>query len=290
MSRAPVVYRHRFDAMASPCAISIEGLASDEAARLCAIGEAEARRIEAKFTRYRPTGIVHAINSAQGAPVACDTETAGLIAYAERLHAMSGGAFDITSGVLRRVWHFDGSDRLPDPDAVQALRPLVGWDKVGWRDGTITLPPGMEIDLGGLCKEYAVDRVAQAIAAQTPAPVLVSFGGDLRATAPKAGGKWLIAIEKPDGEDGAVDGALAIGRRAIATSGDARRFLLRDGLRYSHILDPRTLWPVEGPPRAITVAAATCLEAGTLSTLAMLQGGAAETFLQTQGIEAWVHW
>jgi len=75
---------------------------------------------------------------------------------------------------------------------------------------------------------------------------------------------------------------------AIATSGDARRFLLKDGVRYSHILNPRTGWSVEAPPRSVTVAAPTCTEAGLLSTLAMLHGAEAEQFLREEGVQAWV--
>ncbi len=75
---------------------------------------------------------------------------------------------------------------------------------------------------------------------------------------------------------------------AITTSGDVRRFVQRDGVRYSHILDPRTGWPVRNAPRAVTVAAATCTEAGILSTLAMLHGAKAERFLRKEGVKAWV--
>ena len=74
---------------------------------------------------------------------------------------------------------------------------------------------------------------------------------------------------------------------ALATSGDARRFLLKHGVRYSHILDPRTGWPVKDPPRSVTVAAATCLEAGMMATLAMLQGREAEAFLEREKVRAW---
>ncbi|OYW16280.1 MAG: thiamine biosynthesis protein ApbE [Novosphingobium sp. 12-64-8] len=275
--------------MASPCEVQVEGGAPELAAALGAIGEAEARRIEAKYTRYRPEGIVHQINTAQGAAVEVDEETAGLIDYAAQVHALSEGRFDVTSGVLRRVWTFDGSDRVPSRAAVGKVLALVGWGKVRWENRTITMPAGMEIDLGGICKEYAVDRAAQAIMRESDLPVLVNFGGDLRTTRAKAGGRWQIAIESLDPAR-TTGGVLGIGEGAIATSGDARRFLLRKGRRYSHILDPRTGFPVEGPPRSVTVAANTCLQAGTLSTLAMLKGKDAELFLKNEGVEAWVHW
>jgi len=283
------VHKHRFTAMGTPCEVQVEARDSRLAAQLARIGEAEARRIEEKYTRYKPTGVVWAINNAGGKPVAVDEETAGLLDYAAQVHALSEGRFDVTSGVLRRVWTFDGSDRVPDAAQVAALMPLIGWDKVHWERPSLTLPPGMEIDFGGICKEYAVDRAAMAIMAAADCPALINFGGDLRTTRAKAGGRWAVAIESLDPAK-AAGGLLQIGEGAIATSGDARRFLLKEGKRYSHILDPRTGWPVENPPRSVTVAARTCVQAGTLSTLAMLLGPAAETFLKVERTEAWVLW
>ncbi len=283
------VHKHRFTAMGTPCEVQVESRDSLLAAELARIGESEARRIEEKYTRYKPTGVVWAINNAGGKPVEVDEETAGLIDYAAQVHALSEGRFDVTSGVLRRAWTFDGSDRVPAPEQVAALMPLVGWGKVQWERPRLILPPGMEIDLGGICKEYAVDRAAMAIMAAADCPALINFGGDLRTTRAKAGGRWAVAIESLDPAK-ASSGLLQIGEGAIATSGDARRFLLKQGRRYSHILDPRTGWPVESPPRSVTVAARTCVQAGTLSTLAMLLGREAETFLKSEKAEAWVLW
>ena len=281
------VHKHRFTAMGCPCEVQVETRDSKLAAHLAQIGEAEARRIEAKYTRYKPTGVVWVINNAGGKAVEVDEETAGLLDYAGQVHALSGGRFDVTSGVLRRVWKFDGSDRVPEPAQVAELMPLIGWSKVGWERPRLTLPLGMEIDLGGICKEYAVDRAAMAIMAEGECPALINFGGDLRTTRAKTQARWAVAIESMDPAK-ASGGLLQIDQGAIATSGDAKRFLLRAGKRYSHILDPRTGWPVANPPRSVTVAARTCVQAGTLSTLAMLLGPEAESFLKAENAEAWV--
>lgn len=275
--------------MASPCEVKVETHDSTLARRLGLLGEGEARRIEETYSRYRNTSMVARINASNGQPVEVDEETAGLLDYAAQCHALSEGRFDVTSGVLRRAWKFDGSDRVPTPEQVAALLPLVGWDKVVWQRPFITLPPGMEIDLGGIAKEYAVDRATLAIMGAADCPALVNFGGDLRTTKPKSTGPWQVAIESIDPAR-AASGVLGIGEGAIATSGDARRFLLKDGRRYSHILDPRTGYPVENPPRSVTVAARSCVQAGTLSTLAMLKGEEAEQFLTKEGVQSWVLW
>lgn len=276
-----------FTAMGSPCEVRIETDDIREAARVGDAVAAEARRIEARFSRYRDDSVVSAINRRAGELHPLDPETAALIDYAAQCHRLSGGRFDITSGILRRAWTFDGSDRVPDATTVSALMDKVGWHKVEWERPVLRLQPGMQIDLGGLGKEYAVDTAMGCAGALTASPLLINFGGDLRVSGPRrSGDAWRVAIEGVDETNG-TEGMLELRSGALTTSGDDRRFLMKDGQRYSHILDPRTGWPVHNPPRSVTVAAPTCIEAGFLSTLAMLQGADAETFLQQEQITAW---
>ena len=277
------VWQGLFQAMASPCEVLVEGGSHDDAVVLFALAREETLRIEHKFSRYRDDNIIHAINHSAGKPVALDTETSHLLEYADALYHLSDGRFDVTSGVLRRVWKFDGSDQLPSPAEVAEVFALVGWPRVQRDSSSVTLPAGMEIDLGGIGKEYAVDHVAGILAQNTARPFLLNFGGDLYARAPRRGNRpWHIGVDNPAHTGHASTGRLELYQGAVATSGDARRFLLRNGKRYSHILDARTGWPVENAPRSITVLAPTCTEAGMLATLAMLHGREAEAFLHEQ--------
>lgn len=269
--------------MASPCELLLAGGDEREAALLTQAVADEAWRIEQKFSRYRDDNMVHAINTSAGKPVRVDEETAGLLDFADTCYRISDGHFDITSGVLRKVWKFDGSDRLPSRQTVKALLQDVGWARVVWRKPLLTLPAGMEIDFGGIGKEYAVDRCALIVAGRFSSGALVNFGGDLRATGPRERGvPWTVGIEQVRENDAPLHLQLSTG--AIATSGDARRFLLKDGVRYGHVLDPRTGWPVAGAPRSVTVIDDTCTQAGLLATLALLQGKGAEDFLETQNV------
>jgi len=284
----------RFKAMASPCEILLEVKNKAEARQLVELAAKEAIRIEHKFSRYRTDNIIYRINHANGEPLEVDTETASLLDYAQQCYALSEGMFDITSGVLREVWQFDGSANVPAAEAISALLSRVGWDKISWQSPTITLPRGMEIDLGGIGKEYAVDRTAQLLQQHTAASLLINYGGDLVVTgARRNGGGWLVGVEDPQHAVSSptskptTETQYELLRGGIATSGDARRYLLKDGVRYSHILDPRTGWPVRDAPHSVTVVAGTCTEAGILSTLAMLHGAAAEDFLQQQEVTYW---
>ena len=272
--------------MASTCEVHVDTADRDDAARVLASVVAEALRIEAKFSRYRADNIVHAINTAGGRPVTVDDETARLIDYAAELFALSEGKFDITSGVLRRIWRFDGSNRVPSLEQISNVRTLVGWRRVRWERPLIVLEPGMEIDFGGMGKEYAVDRAA-ALAASITERCLLNFGGDLRALGPHANGRpWQIGIEAVD-RLATASRVIEVYRGGVATSGDSRRYLLKDGRRYGHILDPTTGEPVVGAPRSVTAVADTCTQAGMFATLAMLHGKAAEAFLAAQGVRYW---
>lgn len=287
-SHEGIGYIYRFSAMASPCEVHVD--CDDETLAIQAgrIVESEAVRIERKFSRYRDDSVISRINASCGAPVALDQETTSLIGYAAQCHDLSEGLFDITSGVLRRLWRFDETAELPSPEQAQEILRFVGWGKVSFMPPEISLPEGMEIDFGGFGKEYAVDSALLKVAEITSEPVLVNFGGDLRASgARRTGAHWRIAIESID-DPQRRDGVIEISQGALTTSGDTKRCIIKDGVRYGHIFDPRTAWPVEDPPRSITVAASTCLEAGLMSTLGMLHGRGAEAFLKREGAKAWV--
>jgi len=275
-----------FRAMANPWEVQVAGADAGELMRVAAVVAAEVRRIEHKYSRYRNDGIVHRLNTAQGAAVEVDEETARLLDYAQQLWALSDGRFDITTGALRRVWTFDRSNRIPDQAAIDAVLPYVGWGKLRWNRPRVQMPTGMEIDFGGIGKEYAVDRALLLAHAQTSKPLLVNGGGDIAANAPPAADQaWRIGIVS---DAGAATPALKLQRGAAATSGDAHRYLLKDGVRYSHILDPRSGWPVPDAPQSVTVLAASCSEAGSHSTIALLHGASAENYLASAGVDHWV--
>lgn len=276
-----------FRAMASPCQVLSRADRPAALEQVCAVA-AEAWRIEAKYSRYRAGSVTDRINTADGRAVEVDDETADLLDFAADLHRLSGGRFDISSGVLREVWTFDGGDRVPAAEDVERVLQRVGWNKIAWERPLLTLAPGMQIDLGGIGKEYAVDRAARLAGALDPAPCLVNFGGDIAAVnAAAAADPWRVGIESIDSGSTKPRKRIALAHGGLATSGDTKRFLLKHGVRYGHFLDPRTGWPVAGGPRSVTVAADTCTQAGMLSTFAMLMGPTAETFLEQQRVRYW---
>ncbi|MCC7217980.1 MAG: FAD:protein FMN transferase, partial [Burkholderiales bacterium] len=233
---------------------------------------------------------VSAINAAAGAhEVAIDAETAALLRYADQCHRLSGGRFDVTSGVLRRAWNFRAAEpRLPAQSEIDALLPLIGWQDVAFDARSVRLPrAGMEIDFGGIGKEYAADRAATILAERGVAHALVNLGGDVRAIGGQAdGAPWRIGIRHPrDALPGAI-ASVELRDGAVATSGDYQRYFEIDGVRYCHVLDPRTGRPVHRW-QSMSVVAPLAIVAGSCSTIAMLMQDEAPAFLASQGV-AWL--
>jgi thiamine biosynthesis lipoprotein len=289
LTRDPDHWVGRFVAMASPCEVLMHDAPRTLAQQVLDAIAAEAWRIERKFSRYRSDNVVHSINRSAGDAIEVDEECANLLDFAATLTQLSEGAFDITSGVLRTAWTFDGGDRVPSQAQIDELLAAVGWHKVEWRRPILKLQQGMQIDFGGIGKEYAVDSAARRVEEIAPGlSCLINFGGDVAVRNARSDGKaWRVGIESHS-RFGAAERVVQLSRGALATSGDSRRFVFRGGHRYSHILDARTRWPVRHAPHTKTVAADTCTQAGTLTTRAMLHGEHAERILKASGMQYWL--
>lgn len=281
-------YLLSFNAMASPCEVLVD-LNDKKLALLIGHQVAEeAWRIEDKFSRYQKQSVCGQLNAKAGQRCEIDEETYLLLQFADQCYQMSDGLFDITSGILRQAWRFDCSNKLPTQQQINSLLPFIGWQRITFDEHSFQMLLNMEIDFGGIGKEYAVDKAMNIAKDLTNVPVLINFGGDLAVNGCRAKGEpWSIGVEHPslDSEQSMV---VTLSRGAIATSGDAQRFLLKKGKRYSHILNVKTGWPVENPPKSITVAAPKCIQAGLLSTLALLQGEAAGDYLKAHDIKYWL--
>jgi FAD:protein FMN transferase len=281
------LFSFKFRAMAAENELQLAAADESTARRVADLAIADVKRIEAKYSRYLDDSITTRINRAAGKePVTLDSETAALLHYADQCHRLSSGLFDVTSGVLRRVWDFKRKPpRLPDPAELAKVTALVNWSSVEWSPSAIRLPSaGMEIDFGGIGKEYAADRAATILLEAGIRHGLVDLAGDVRALGPQeSGAPWRVGISHPR-IDGRVIAYVELASGAIATSGDYERYFEIDGIRYCHILDPRSGMPVSAW-QSVSVVAPLCVVAGSCSTIAMLQGTRALPFLRKQRVE-----
>jgi thiamine biosynthesis lipoprotein len=278
--------RAGFRAMAADNEIQV--FARDRAMARAAVDAAiaDVQRIEAKYSRYRDDSVTTRINRAAGdAAVPIDAETRALLDYAQRCHELSGGLFDITSGVLRRAWDFRKEPpQLPDAKTLVAARALIGWTGVERDESSVRLPRrGMEIDFGGIGKEYAADRAATILQDAGVTHGLVNLAGDVRALGTQPdGAPWRVGIQHPRREGGVI-ACVELAGGAVATSGDYERYFDLDGRRYCHILNPRTGMPA-AHWQSVSVVAPLCVVAGSCATIAMLLEAQGEAFLAAQGV------
>jgi thiamine biosynthesis lipoprotein len=276
----------RFQAMACPCEILLDTMDPSIGAKQLETAVKEATRIENKFSRYIEGNVVDRINTSGGEKVEVDGETAALLDYAAQCNELSDGLFDITTGVLRKLWRFEGDDSVPPTEAELArVLTCVGWDKIKWQRPRIELPQGFEIDFGGICKEYAADRILDLLRKHHDIAALVNLGGDIAAAGQRL---WSVGIEDVS-HPGQMVHTVHLRHGGVATSGTTRRFVKVNGKTFGHILNPKTGWPVKQAPSSVTVAAKTCTEAGFWSTLAVLHGSDAEKFLDEQKLENWCY-
>ena len=259
--------QHQFIAMGGPCELKL--YLTEKQQPLLKKLEDEVRRIEKKYSRYLDDSVISKINNSYCQPITVDDETAGLLNYAQSCFEISEGLFDITSGILRQAWNFK-KKTIPDQNQLDQLLNNIGWERVRWDGKAITLENNMEIDFGGVGKEYAVDVLARMCEQSGVCAGLINLSGDIRVVGPHPDGSpWQIGIQHPRKNNKAI-ATISINEGALTTSGDYERFIIVDGQRYYHILNPKTGWPVHGAA-AVSVQADECLVAGSMSTIAMLK-------------------
>jgi thiamine biosynthesis lipoprotein len=275
------LYKHQFKAMGGPCQCHLWHDSESAADTLFETLEQEVLRLERKYSRFRTDSLISKINTGQFNGVRLDEETTGLLNFAQDCFELSGHVFDLTVGSLRKVWDYN-SGSLPEPDALNTLLSTVGWGRLGWDGHSLTVPDNMELDLGGLVKEFAVDRLVGMLN-ERQVSGLVNLAGDIAVSGPSLDGSaWKVAISHPR-EKGAIAWVELI-TGSIAGSGDYERYMIVDGVRYSHILRPDTGYPAKNSLSSVSVIADQCLLAGAVSTIAMLKGEHAQHWLDEMAL------
>lgn len=253
------------------------GDAGAEESRLRPLIEAELARVVAQMSTWEPDSDLSRFNTAAaGTRQSLPAQLSEVVAAALALARDSGGAFDPTVGPLVELWGFGpGRPRqtAPAEAEIEALRARVGWQLLAQEDDMLIQPGGVSLDLSAIAKGHAVDRIAEALRAAGYLNLLVEVGGELRAHGRHPGGRpWRIGLEGPTADGASV--GLSLHDRAVATSGDYRQFFEQGGRRYSHMIDPRTGYPIARAGIAVSVVHASCMQADGLATALAVLGPA----------------
>lgn len=265
-------FNYKFKAMGTPCEIQIYAVNAVHAQEASDRVIQDVNRLEALYSRYREDSFLSEINrhAMVGKSINVDEETAGLLNYAAACYQQSDGLFDITSGKLRQAWRFE-SGKIPLQSTIDKLLDQIGWHRLNWSSPILGFSlPGMEIDFGGIVKEYAVDRAASLCMQMGIQHGIINLGGDIKIIGPQADGSpWKVGVRHPR-KPNAILQTISLTQGALASSGDYERFILVDGTRYSHVLNPKTGWPVKYMS-SVSVVGEFCVVAGSASTIAMLK-------------------
>jgi thiamine biosynthesis lipoprotein len=235
------------------------------------------KEFERRYSRFNPASLVSRINNSAGESwIEIDEEADEIFRLADQAYRLTDGVFDPSALPLVQVWDYTKKHAvLPDSAEIERARNFVGWNRIDRRPGHVRLAEkGMGIDLGGLCKEFAVDRISEMAGSFGINRIMVDLGQDIRVrgTAPEAG-KWLVGLENPF-RPGACWITAAINDCAVASSGAYFRSFTLAGKTFGHIIDPRTGYPADNECRSTTVIAPTCWFSGVLSTASFILGPA----------------
>lgn len=215
---------------------------------------------------------------------------AELMAQALELCRRTGGALDISVYPIVRAWGFTtGSYQVPDEETIQSLLPLVDYTQIQYdaATGVVTLPEGMEIDLGSVAKGYAGQLVAQMLREHGVQSALLNLGGNVQTVGAKPDGSpWQIGIKDPQGEDAMM--VLSVEDQAVVTSGGYERYFEQDGQTYWHIMDPSTGHPADSGLISVTIVGDEGVVCDGLSTALFVMGleKAADLWAQSGDFEA----
>jgi len=267
LSRPPAVETRRtFPALGTFATIIIETSGDLDPEAMITGADSLLRSIEAETGRF-PGQAVHEINLAGGAALsALGPHMLRVLALSDSVFHATGGLFDPTSGALVEAWGFPDDPHLPTEAELESALGATGWQLLEFRNDSILLTEGMKLDFGAVAKGYAVDRVYEYLLSCGARSCLVEVGGEVRC----GGGRlWRVAVRHPRNTGYYTIYEMRSG--ALATSGDYECYLIHEGVRYSHLIDPFTGFSGTGAQSA-TVFAETCGRADAYATAAAVGG------------------
>ncbi len=248
-------------------------------------------RVDAACSRFRDDSELVALNRSGGRPFTMSPTLAGAVDVGLRVAAETGGVVDPTVGRAVRVLGYDRDFALlPDdgPPCVEVTT-VPGWQAIRYDPvrGALTVPRGVELDLGATAKAWCADEAARDCAAVTGGGVLVSLGGDVAVAGPAPDGGWPVRISDRFDDPPEIGGpVVTIAAGGLATSSTTRRHWKRGGRTMHHLIDPATAEPAESCWRTVTVSASSCVGANAASTASIVLGGGAVAWLEERGLPA----
>jgi thiamine biosynthesis lipoprotein len=280
------MYKESRELMDTYCTITVVSPTKEKAQEAIEAGFGEIKKLEILLNYFSGDSEISAINKAAGSnAVKVSSETLDIMQKTLKISELTNGAFDPTIAPVISLWPFSNktlNNPVPSREIVEKALALVNYKKITVNPETAEIHlnnRGMEIDLGGIAKGYAADRAVQAIKGTGVSAALVAVAGDIRGFGmSSAGNVWKVGIQNPRADEENprpwedVIATISLKDRAVSTSGDYQRFLIKEGKRYHHILDPRTGYPAENNIMSVSVIAPEGYVTDSLSTAIFVMG------------------
>ncbi len=258
--------------------VFVTGVAPDEAVAKTAVAEglAEIRRIEQLMSTWIPTSELSKVNAAAGKhPVHVGRENMEVLKASLHMAELTEGGFNIAVGPAVAAWNVSQEGRIPSQSELDEVRPFISLQNVGLDETASTVflkRVGMQIDVGGIGKGYAADLVVEVMQKAGATAGVVALSGDIKTFGRMPDQeRFIFGIQHPRKEQGVILGRIELENEAVSTAGDYQRFIMQDGIRYHHILDPTTLQPARGC-QSVTIIAKTGVMADGLDTGIFVMG------------------
>jgi thiamine biosynthesis lipoprotein len=237
----------------------------------------EMARIEEIASEWREDSDLSRLNRSTGEPVAVPPELFEILERSAKVSSETNGLFDVSFYGVGQLWKFEPGSRPPSPEAIAEHLPAVDWRAIELDPAARTVrlaKPGMKIGLGAIAKGYAVDRASAVLHARGFDNHIVEAGGDTQVSGQKGDKPWRVGVQDPQNPAGRIghivsNQAAGPGRgESVVTSGNYARFFVWEGVRYTHILDPRTGWPIpaDRTPKSVTMVAPNATDADAYCT------------------------
>ena len=239
---------------------------------LLAAAQQKVEALESLLSVTNQTSDIYKTNVA--GTLSLSPDTTELLSLALALHKETNGLFDITVYPAVKAWGFTlDKNRVPSQEELATLLPLIGSDKIALQGNTLSLSKGTEIDLGGIAKGYAADKVAEQLQAAGCGGAVLSFGGNVKTIGQKPDGNlFQIAVQDPASQTNTLGTLSVAGNTAVVTSGDSQRYFEQDGVKYHHIIDPRTAAPANSDLSSVTVICQSATKADAYATALFIMG------------------
>lgn len=241
---------------------------------LLAEAQITVNNLEQLFSVTNQNSEIYKANKANGNTTPLSAQTADLLKTALELHKETNGLFDITVYPAVKAWGFTTPEnRVPSAEELETLLPLINSEAVTLQGNTLTLPQGVQLDLGAVAKGYAADLVATQLLEQGCTGGVLAFGGNVKTLGNKPNGEpFQIAVQSPANPNNSLGTLSVQGNTAVVTSGDYQRSFEKDGITYHHIIDPRTAAPAKSDLTSVTVICSSATKADAYATALYIMG------------------